>query len=160
MTAPSGLARMVLLHLAHAARWGVSRVELLHEARLDEAQLRDPDARVPRAAIVRLWHAVAARVPDPAFGLRLGADARAREFGLVGYTLAFSPTVGAALSASPATIASCRTPLSSRSRRRTLARGCAWTWNRRSVRSARRRTFASRPCWRCAGKSPRPPSPP
>ena len=97
MKEPSGLARMVLLHLAHAARWGVSRVELLREARLDEAQLRDPDARVPRAAIVRLWHAVAARVPDPAFGLRLGAAARAREFGLVGYTLAFSPTVGAAL---------------------------------------------------------------
>ena len=97
MKEPSGLARLVLLHLAHAARWGVSRAELLREARLDEAQLRDPDARVPRAAIVRLWHAVAARVPDPAFGLRLGADARAREFGLVGYTLAFSPTVGAAL---------------------------------------------------------------
>ena len=64
MKEPSGLARMVLLHLAHAARWGASRVELLREARLDEAQLRDPDAR---------------------------------EFGLVGYTLAFSPTVGAAL---------------------------------------------------------------
>jgi AraC-like DNA-binding protein len=94
---PSGLARVALLHLAHAARWGVSRVELLREARLDEEQLRDPDARVPRAAIVRLWHAVAARVPDPAFGLRFGAAARAREFGLVGYTIAFSQTVGAAL---------------------------------------------------------------
>ena len=63
MKEPSGLARLVLLHLAHAARWGVSRVELLREARLDEAQLRDPDARVPRTAIVRLWHAVAARGP-------------------------------------------------------------------------------------------------
>ena len=36
-------------------------------------------------------------MPDPAFGLRLGAEVRAREFGLVGYTIAFSQTVGAAL---------------------------------------------------------------
>jgi AraC-like DNA-binding protein len=46
---------------------------------------------------VRLWHAVAARQRDPTFGLRLGTTTRAREFGLVGYTLAYSPTVGAAL---------------------------------------------------------------
>ena len=43
----SGLARVALLHLEHAARWGVSRVELLREARLDEEQLRDPDAPGP-----------------------------------------------------------------------------------------------------------------
>jgi hypothetical protein len=94
---PSGLARVALMHLAHAARWGVPRAELLRAARLDEEQLRDPDARVPRTALVRLWHAVAAHVPDPALGLRLGTAVRAREFGLVGYTMAVSPTVAAAL---------------------------------------------------------------
>src|SRR5215831_5593506 len=94
---PSGLVRLALMHLEWAARWGVPRAELLREARLDEAQLRDPDARIPRSAIVRLWHAVAARRPDPTFGLRLGVTTRAREFGLVGYTLAYSQTVGAAL---------------------------------------------------------------
>jgi AraC-like DNA-binding protein len=46
---------------------------------------------------VHLWYAVASRVPDPALGLRLGTAARAREFGLVGYTMAFSQTVAAAL---------------------------------------------------------------
>ena len=97
MKEPSGLARVALMHLAHAARWGVPRAELLREARLDEEQLRDPDARVPRAALVRLWHAVASHVPDPALGLRLGTEVRAREFGLVGYTMALSPTVAAAL---------------------------------------------------------------
>ena len=97
MQEPFGLARVARMHLAHAARWGVARAELLRAAQLDEAQLRDPDARVPRVALVRLWHAVAARVPDPALGLHLGAAARVRELGLVGYTLAFSPTVGAAL---------------------------------------------------------------
>ena len=97
MKEPSGLARVALMHLAYAARWGVPRAELLREARLDEEQLRDPDARVPRTALVRLWHAVASHVPDPALGLRLGTAVRAREFGLVGYTMAVSPTVAAAL---------------------------------------------------------------
>src|SRR6516164_3966874 len=97
MKEPSGLVRVALMHLAHAARWGVPRAELLREARLDEEQLRDPDARVPRAALVRLWHAVASHVPDPALGLRLGTAVRVREFGLVGYTIALSPTVAAAL---------------------------------------------------------------
>src|SRR5262245_18055864 len=80
---PFGLARVAQMHLAHAARWGVARAELLRAARLDEEQIRDPDARVPRAALVRLWHAVAAHVPDPALGLHLGAAVRVREFGLV-----------------------------------------------------------------------------
>jgi len=94
---PSGLARAALMHLERAARLGVPRAELLREARLHEEQLRDPDARVPRSAIVRLWRAVAARVPDSALGLRYGAEIRLRELGLVGYTMASSRTVGAAL---------------------------------------------------------------
>src|SRR6516225_4514715 len=73
---PTGLARVALMHLAHAARWGVPRAGLLREARLDEEQLR---------------------VPDPALGLRLGTAVRARDFGLVGYTMALSQTVAAAL---------------------------------------------------------------
>src|SRR5215510_1801611 len=94
---PSGLARAALMHLERASRFGVPRTELLREARLNEEQLRDPDARVPRSAIVRLWHAVASRVPNSALGLRYGAEFRVREFGLVGYTMAFSRSVGAAL---------------------------------------------------------------
>ena len=47
--------------------------------------------------MVRLWHATTSRLPDPALGVRLGADVRARDFGLVGYTMAFSATLGAAL---------------------------------------------------------------
>ena len=85
------------MHLERATRFGVPRAELLREARLTEEQLGDPDARVPRSAIIRLWHAVASRVPDSAFGLQYGAEFRLREFGLVGYTMGFSRTVGAAL---------------------------------------------------------------
>jgi AraC-like DNA-binding protein len=97
MKEPSALARVALMPLERTTRWGVDRAELLRAAKIDEAQLRDPDARIPFSAVVRLWHAAALHVGDPAFGLRLGCDACAREFGLVGYTMAFSGTVGAAL---------------------------------------------------------------
>jgi AraC-like DNA-binding protein len=94
---PCGLARIALMHLERATRCGVSRAELLREARLDEAQLSDPDARVPLSATIGLWRAITSRVPDPALGLRFGSDVRVREFGLVGYTMAVSRTVGTAL---------------------------------------------------------------
>src|SRR5262245_55337795 len=85
------------MQLERAPQLGVARETLLREAKLDENQLRDPDARIPLAAVARLWRAVTKHVPDPAFGLRFGADARVRELGLVGYTMAFSSTVGSAL---------------------------------------------------------------
>jgi AraC-like DNA-binding protein len=97
MTEPSALARLALMQLERTTRWGVDRAELLRAAKIEEAQLRDPDARIPLSAIVRLWRAVVLRLPDPALGLRLGKDVRTRDFGLVGYTMAFSGTVGAAL---------------------------------------------------------------
>jgi AraC-like DNA-binding protein len=97
MNEPSGLARLALMQLERTTRWGVDRADLLRVAKIDEAQLCDPDARIPLSAIVRLWRAITLRVPDPAFGLRLGGDVRARDFGLVGYTMAYSGTVGAAL---------------------------------------------------------------
>ena len=97
MNESSALARVALMPLERTTRWGVDRADLLRAAKIDEAQLRDPDARIPLSAIVRLWHAAALHVADPTFGLRLGCEACAREFGLVGYTMAFSGTVRAAL---------------------------------------------------------------
>ena len=92
-----GLARLVLMQLERASRLGVSRGDLLREARLSEAQLTDPDARVPVTALARLWRATTSRLPDPALGLRFGADVRAREFGLVGYAMVYSETLASAL---------------------------------------------------------------
>ena len=94
---PFGLARIALMVLDRTSRWGLPRDEILREARLDETQLRDPDSRIPVAAIARLWRAIAARATDPTIGLRLGKDVRARELGLVGYAMACSQTLGAAL---------------------------------------------------------------
>ena len=97
MNEPLGLARLALLHLERAAQLGVSRDTLLREAKLDERQVQDPDSRIPLTAVARLWRAVTNHSPDPAIGLRFGADARVRDFGLVGYTMAFSSTLGSAL---------------------------------------------------------------
>jgi AraC-like DNA-binding protein len=97
MVEPTGLARMALIHLERTTRLGVDRADLLKAAGLTEAQLRDPDARIPLSTMARLWRAAADRLPDPALGLSLGAATRAREMGLVGYTMVFSRTIGAAL---------------------------------------------------------------
>jgi AraC-like DNA-binding protein len=94
---PSGLARLVLVALERIARWGLSREDLLRQARVDEAQLHDPDRRIPISAVVRVWRAIATRATDPTIGLRIGKDVRVRELGLVGYTMVCSRTVGAAL---------------------------------------------------------------
>jgi len=85
------------MHLERTSRLGVPTSDLLKEAGLTAAQLADPDARIPLAAISRLWRATTSRLPEPALGLRLGADVCPREFGLVGYTMAFSRTLGSAL---------------------------------------------------------------
>jgi AraC-like DNA-binding protein len=94
---PSGLARLAVLPLERMSELGLSYAELLRAARLDPRQLRDPDARIPLAAVTRLWRAISAQATDPAIGLRLGEECHVRDFGLVGCVMAYSPTVGAAL---------------------------------------------------------------
>jgi AraC-like DNA-binding protein len=94
---PSGLVRLVLVQLEKLGEMGLPRDLLLREAKIDERQLRDPDARIPLDAVTRLWHAAATHVHDPAFGLRLGADTSVREWGLVGYAVAYSSTLGSGL---------------------------------------------------------------
>ena len=97
MKQPSGLVRLVLVQLDKLGEMGVPRDLLLREAKLDESQLRDPDARISLAAYERLWRVAAAHVTDPAFGLRIGAETSMRDWGLVGYAVAYSSTLGSAL---------------------------------------------------------------
>jgi AraC-like DNA-binding protein len=94
---PSGLVRLVLVQIEKLGHLGVSREALLREAKIDERQLRDADARIPLAAVERLWRVAAGHVSDPAFGLRIGAETSVREWGLVGYAVAYSNTLGSAL---------------------------------------------------------------
>jgi AraC-like DNA-binding protein len=97
VTEPSWLTRVVLLHLEHTTRLGLPREDLLRQARLDERHLRDPDGRVPVSVVIRLWRAIAERATEPTIGLLLGKHMRVKEFGLVGYAMAHSRTLGAAL---------------------------------------------------------------
>jgi AraC-like DNA-binding protein len=94
---PTGHVRLALVLLERAPKLGVARDTLLRDAKLDERQLRDPSGRIPLAAIARLWRSVASHVQDPTAGLRVGADIHVREFGIVGYAMAFSSTVASAL---------------------------------------------------------------
>jgi AraC-like DNA-binding protein len=94
---PTGHVRLALLLLERAPQLGVARETLLRDATLDEKQLSDPSGRIPLAAVARLWRSLASHVSDPAVGLRVGADIPVREFGIVGYAMAFSGTVGSAL---------------------------------------------------------------
>ena len=97
MKQSTGLARLVLVQLDKLEQLGMARATLLREAKIDERQLRDPDARIPLEAVARIWRVAAAHVPDPAFGLRLGAETSMRDWGLVGYAVAFSNTLGSGL---------------------------------------------------------------
>ena len=55
---PSGLARLALLPLARMSALGIPYAQLMRAAGLDERQLRNPDARIPLAAVARLWKAI------------------------------------------------------------------------------------------------------
>jgi len=93
----SGLVRLVLVQLDKLGEMGLARDVLLREAKVDERQLSDPDGRISLDAVTRLWHIAASHVADPAFGLRLGAETSVRDWGLVGYAVAYSSTLGSGL---------------------------------------------------------------
>src|SRR5262249_23519745 len=93
----SALVRLVLVQLDKLGQMGLSRDVLIRQAKVDERQLRDPDGRIPLDAVARLWRAPAPHAAAPAFGLRLGAETSVREWGLVGYAVAYSSTLGSAL---------------------------------------------------------------
>lgn len=97
MKQQSGLVRLVLVQLDKLGEMGLARDVLLREAKVDERQLSDPDGRISLDAVTRLWHVAASHVADPAFGLRLGAETSVRDWGLVGYAVAYSSTLGSGL---------------------------------------------------------------
>jgi AraC-like DNA-binding protein len=76
-----------------AARFGLDPDDLLSEAGFREAELRDPDARIPIAKLRRLWAVIAQRVPDPAVGLLLAENRVMRDLGLVSYTVRLAGTL-------------------------------------------------------------------
>jgi AraC-like DNA-binding protein len=69
----------------------------MEAAGVGEGDLRDPDARVPVAAEIAVWQALAQYISEPGFGVTAGAASRLRQFGLLGYIASFSATLRHAL---------------------------------------------------------------
>jgi AraC-like DNA-binding protein len=91
------LARVVARMVNAAAAAGLDRDALVDAAGLRGLDLANGDARVSISAQVALWQLMARGVSDPGFGVRMGASVKPREAGLLGYVMAHSATLEAAL---------------------------------------------------------------
>ena len=89
--------RAVLRPIEAGTAAGIPRGVLMDAAGITDADLDDPDARVPVAAEVAVWHALASQIADSGFAIRAAATARVRHFGLLGYVVGFSATLRDAL---------------------------------------------------------------
>ena len=97
MDLTTGIGRIPLALLSHAEKLGLDRGEVLRSAGLHEETLRDPDARIPASKIEKMWRAMISRAPHSALGVEMGASFTIREWGLVGYSIAYSGTLLQAL---------------------------------------------------------------
>lgn len=93
----TGLLRLYLIIINAAEQYGLDPEALLHAAGLDRERMEDPDTRVPVSTIWNLWRIIVERVQEPDLGVNLGRRASAKDFGLVGYILVHSRTLGDAL---------------------------------------------------------------
>jgi AraC-like DNA-binding protein len=91
------LARFPLLLLERAERMGADRAALLRRSGLTEANLTEPDARIAARRHWDLWRNVIEQLPDPALGVRLGAQVHIRQAGLVGYAMLHSESLDHAI---------------------------------------------------------------
>ncbi len=76
---------------------GLDGGALAYDAGIDRAALQDSDARVPRAALTRLWQLAVATTGDPCFGLTAARFAAPTSFHALGYAVLASTTLQEAL---------------------------------------------------------------
>jgi AraC-like DNA-binding protein len=75
---------------------GLKREELLQEVHLDPAQLEERDNRIPVETFARLWHVLAARLPDKVLALEWVRSWKITDAGVMGYLLPQLSTLGEA----------------------------------------------------------------
>ncbi len=80
-----------------AVQRGVEANDLYHSVKLDPAVLDDPDNRIPFAQLVDLYEKAAELTGDNDFGLHVAENVNLTVFGILGYTVANSSTLGDAL---------------------------------------------------------------
>jgi AraC-like DNA-binding protein len=89
----TGLARIPRLLLKHAEEQGLDRAEVMATTGITDANISDPDSRIPLIKTWNLWRVLIDRLPDELLGLHLGSSVDVRYFGLVGYVMYYSPTL-------------------------------------------------------------------
>lgn len=72
---------------------GVDGRRLAAAAGIDPASLQEPDARVPRAALTRLWQLAVEATGDPCFGLTAARHVTQTTFHALGYAVLASTTL-------------------------------------------------------------------
>jgi AraC-like DNA-binding protein len=90
---PTVMAAMVAGNLAAAGAYGLPAAELAARAGLAEAELGDPDGRVPLSSYVRLLSAIDADPRAEGFGFWLGETVSVRVLGVVGFAMQHAPDV-------------------------------------------------------------------
>jgi AraC-like DNA-binding protein len=91
-------ARLATKVVDDLRKHGVNADGLVKEVGLRRADVADPDARIPYAAVLGLIERAAATLGDASYGLRLGAAHEARDNGLLGFVVLNSPTLMNAIS--------------------------------------------------------------
>jgi len=92
---PTLLAALTAAVLRAAREAGADVEVLLAAASIDEADLADPDGRIPLQSHLRLIHALST-LPTP-IGLELGSRLGVEGLGVVGYAMQHDATLGSAL---------------------------------------------------------------
>ena len=95
MTQPTVLAAVTAAVLRAARDAGADGDALLATASLSQAELADPDGRIPFQRHLRLVHALSA-LPRP-IGLELGSRLGVEGLGVIGYAMQHDATLGSAL---------------------------------------------------------------
>ena len=95
--AATNRAQRILSQLELAQSLGMDRAELLTAVGLREADVSDPDNRVPVLKSVRLLQVIAVQSEDDDIGLKLGQLMEARKAGVVGYAMAHSEDLHSAV---------------------------------------------------------------
>lgn len=86
-----------LLVIRKAVQSGYDRDLLLSRSNLAPEELSDPEKRIPREKLSRLWIAIEDEYDDRFFGLEVGSSVTLQDLGVLGYTMRHSETLGHAM---------------------------------------------------------------
>ncbi|MEM1295767.1 MAG: AraC family transcriptional regulator [Verrucomicrobiota bacterium] len=86
-----------MLVIRKAVQFGFDRELLLSRSNLSPAELSDPDTRIPREKLSRLWIAIEEEYKQPFFGIEVGKSVTLEDLGILGYAMRHSETLGHAM---------------------------------------------------------------